>query len=673
MSPDTTKISKACEPCRRRKIKCDGQEPCRNCQTQPLECVYRLKARVRIRKRVPKSSVHQDRSSDLLNTNADRYTSREDFSISETGTSRAEIYPSVAAADNAPQFMDSSQLFYGPSSNFAFLQQLHRSILLRGQQSHGQSHDFQEGGRGLDMFMQRNVFFGVPLRAAVPGNTPLFDLQSQMIPKALATAFLNNFKTSSLHILPFFNTEALDNLLDSLYSTRPDPSLQPHRRVLFLMVLAIGALSSTWTELADIIFSQAKQEAITREDSVTLSMIQFSLLVTDYQLNIGRPNSAYLHVGNACRKAFALGLNTASGNALLRQEEEIEERRTTLWCLYFYEQWVALTVGRKSMMREIDVLLPYPEKQTTLVNLCRFASIIEEAVEAIYSRRSESLRNLYTTAQGMYTKLRQYADREGIGSAAIPQYNTPSEAMSTLMLHNIYFHLVHTMFRPFLVAESTVQSGQTAELWLRQACRNATDAAADSIAFVSSMFNTIDVSKVRRYDSFCIEASCSVLLHDSLRHPSKHPNNLVYIRMALNCLGAMTDDEPVTNVAHSVERILSVVEQSISGNDDVSTSTPLLEAGMPLSPQHQTNILFPSLGQASSCAASNLIFLSNRQSQATNYPLPETHHGASQVTAEPLADLEPRFNFDVLATDLSTYFPLDIYMDQHSGQNAGIY
>ncbi|PCG98937.1 Transcription factor [Penicillium occitanis (nom. inval.)] len=564
--------------------------------------------------------------------------------------------------------MDNSQLFYGPSSNFAFLQQLHRSILLRSQQSHGYSQDFHESGRGLDMFMQRNVFFGVPLRAE-PGNTPLSDIQSQMMPKTLATAFLDNFKTSSLHILPFFNAGALDELLDCLYSTRPDPPLQPHRRVLFLMVLAIGALSSTWTELADILFSQAKQEAITSEDSVTLSAIQFSILVTDYQLNMGRPNSAYLHVGHACRKAFALGLNAASGSALLHEEEELEERRTTLWCLYFYEQWVALTVGRKSMMRETDVLLPYPEKQTSLVNLCRAASIIEEAVEAIYSRKSESLRNLYTTTQGIYRKLCQHTDIEGFGSATVVQYNSPSEAMSTLMLHNIYFHVVHTMFRPFLVAESAIQGGETAELWLRQACRNATDAAADSIAFVSSMFHNIDVSKVRRYDAFCIEASCSILLHDSLRHPSKHPNNLVYIRMALDCLRAMTDDEPITNVAHSIERILSVVEQTISGKDEISTSTPLFEASMPVPPHHQQhnnthqrNILFPSLGQSSS--REDFIFLSNRQFQATNYPLPESQ-GASEVAAGRVANLDSRLNFDVLATDLSTYFPLDIYMDQN--------
>lgn len=139
--------------------------------------------------------------------------------------------------------------------------------------------------------------------------------------------------------------------------------------------------------------------------------------------------------------------------------------------------------------------------------------------------------------------------------------------------------------------------------------------------------------------------------------------------MALDCLRAMTDDEPITNVAHSIERILSVVEQTISGKDEISTSTPLLEASMPVPPHHQQhnnthqrNILFPSLGQSSS--REDFIFLSNRQFQATNYPLPESQ-GASEVAAGRVANLDSRLNFDVLATDLSTYFPLDIYMDQN--------
>lgn len=67
----------------------------------------------------------------------------------------------------------------------------------------------------------------------------------------------------------------------------------------------------------------------------------------------------------------------------------------------------------------------------------------------------------------------------------------------------VYFHLIHTTFRPFLIAESALHAGGSnkgmGELWLRQACRNATDAASDSIDFMHTMFQSIDASTVRHH------------------------------------------------------------------------------------------------------------------------------------------------------------------------------
>ncbi|KAJ5365459.1 fungal-specific transcription factor domain-containing protein [Penicillium concentricum] len=652
MNPDGIKIAKACEPCRRRKIKCDGLEPCRNCPNQPTACIYRRKARVRLRRSGTQTTVNSvNCSSDPINATAGPKTANG-ASLSpyvlEAQHSRAEVYDSVAAAHHAPQFTDSSQLFYGPSSNFAFLQQVHRAILSHGPYGKGCGSGFEEGGSGLDMFMQRNVFFGVPLRANL-GAAQLGDLHDGIIPRHLATVYLDNFKIASLHILPFFTTEDLDILLHSFYSARADITLHPQRRALLLMVLAIGALSTTETQLADTLFLQAKLETTIYEDAVTLPMIQFSLLSADYQLNIGRPNSAYLHVGVACRKTFALGLHTVAGNSLTQRAEHIQERHATLWCLYFYETFVALTVGRKSTIRVADVACPYPDGRPVLVDLCRLAAIIEEAAELIYSHKASSLRNLYTTAQSLHTRLQQCAERFGLGSVTTAQKGTTAEVMAILTLHNVAESALRC-------ADSTQQTG---DMWLRQACRNATDAAADSIAFVDAMFRTIDVSKVRRYDAFFIEASCSVLLHNSLQHPSKHPNNLVYIHMALGCLQSMTNGEPVTNVARSIQRIVSAVENSIS---QVNLTPTLIPSPSDESPPVNANIKFPSLENTSSCATTDYIFLSDKQSR---FPSNLSSDGPrlSRTTADPLSQQLPQLNLDILTTDLFSYFQLDPNME----------
>src|SRR5688572_11507869 len=57
----STKIPKACEPCRMRKKRCNRIHPCHNpdCQNSPQNCVYRPRARTRRSKRGNSEPVSQ--------------------------------------------------------------------------------------------------------------------------------------------------------------------------------------------------------------------------------------------------------------------------------------------------------------------------------------------------------------------------------------------------------------------------------------------------------------------------------------------------------------------------------------------------------------------------------------------------------------------------------------
>ncbi|OAA64322.1 Zn(2)-C6 fungal-type DNA-binding domain protein [Niveomyces insectorum RCEF 264] len=50
MDPSKWRIAKACQECRLRKIRCNGADPCQRCEIRNLTCVYRTKARNRVRK-----------------------------------------------------------------------------------------------------------------------------------------------------------------------------------------------------------------------------------------------------------------------------------------------------------------------------------------------------------------------------------------------------------------------------------------------------------------------------------------------------------------------------------------------------------------------------------------------------------------------------------------------
>lgn len=320
MNRSSTNISKACEACRRRKVKCSGELPCQRCR-DATECLYRLKPRKRAR--IPRPTVppveHNSREITEPNNVASAHTSQH-----------LDVYHSVAATNHTLQSARNSQLFYGPSSNFAFLQQIHRNILV-GPHGPRSASDVQEGGPGLDMFMQRSIFFGTSSNISFIGMDDTF---APSVRIEEAKVFLERFKGSYLSIMALLSPSAIDGLFHSVYGEAPDTSITP-RRALCFAILAIGALDTHLTDAAELLYHAAKKEAIAHEEYVSLPLIQLSILLADYQLNIGRPNAAYLHLGTACRKAFALGLHQNTTGAILNTDAQ--ERCNTIWCLYFLE------------------------------------------------------------------------------------------------------------------------------------------------------------------------------------------------------------------------------------------------------------------------------------------------------------------------------------------------
>ena len=64
----------------------------------------------------------------------------------------------------------------------------------------------------------------------------------------------------------------------------------------------------------------------------------------------------------------------------------------------------------------------------------------------------------------------------------------------------MYYLATILVFRPFMVARSAMRSGPhhdtSAEMWLRQACRHAVDAAQDSIIFLDNTLRKVEICRV---------------------------------------------------------------------------------------------------------------------------------------------------------------------------------
>lgn len=238
-----------------------------------------------------------------------------------------------------------------------------------------------------------------------------------------------------MYIIPFFTEPELDRMLHNLYNS--DETRPSQTKALTLAILARGALATQHTDVAEILLARAKYEAVLFDDTVSLQMIQFSILQAEYQTSMGRPNLTYLNLGTACRKAFALGLHREAANSMTRSED-VEKCLTTLWCLYSLESWYSMTVGRESSLRMSDISSPFPSNQPFVVSLSRLAYIGENCVKVIYSQRYDSLRQLYMAAEGIHAQLRDFAAEHGIGSAGFESNSVfaVSEGPASLLLHN---------------------------------------------------------------------------------------------------------------------------------------------------------------------------------------------------------------------------------------------
>ncbi|KAI3398056.1 hypothetical protein diail_9920 [Diaporthe ilicicola] len=767
------KNPKACEPCRRRKVRCNGQTPCNRCDRKPADCVYRLRTRIRKSNAQraaaaaaaaagggatdPAKAPHppppvavaaEVRSSVSTATAAGGeqptphpssagHDSPSGFrrGIPESGegpTSDSAIYQSIAAvpqrSDVEPVQGGTARLFYGPASQFAFLQQVHRGVL-SSTGPHGQpDREVQEGGPGLDLFLQRSFFFGTAPRFDATGfHRPASTIFPEL-PLAQAKIFLEKYKAWSAHTLPFFTNVELDKMLHHLYNS--DETKVSQTKALMLAVLALGALATPHTDLAEEVMARAKYEASLFDDTVSLPMIQYSLLLAEYQTSMGRPNLTYLMLGTACRKAFALGLHREAANSLTRPEDA-EKCRTTLWCLYYQESWYTMMVGRESMLKMSDISSPFPENQPFIVTLSRLAYIGEQCSKTIYNtHRYDSLRKLFIAAEDIHAQLRDFANKNGIGPASLDSNGQPSDGEHPLrlLLHNLYYHTILLTFRPFLVADYALASSPSSQdtasaMWLRQACRQATNTAQDCIMYCYSQLQRDEVCRTSRYHGFFLESSCAVLFFDILRHPSKYAYNIEFIQMAIASVNLMIDDEPVTNARNSLKKILRVVEDTISKQKIAGTTTattsglpaftdPLLQTGpnpslpSPASsfmgggqdhhhqqrqqqqqqqqqqtPQQQYQqqqqqqqqshgtIQFPSL-QAPPSSANQLIYFSDLPGSlgSTDTSMGGTPLGMAGLGTGGDADafggegLDPltHFHYDVLTTDLFNFFPLNM-------------
>lgn len=368
---------RACDSCKRRKQKCNGEQPCTICVQRHKEAECHFSDRpARLLKPDPKDSTmllservvpspQRDTAMDrLLNSLEDRGMNLEHQARDEKdGTAPV---PKVARLlrDGQGKFM-----YIGDSASLSFLQSVRRIV----SSSIGRC-DFTEDNSRHSML---EAFQNNP--STQPG--PLVPPPSNDEAQRLARQYI-------LATRPLLDLFDLEEFHPRLANWVGNPSGDEDTvSSIFYLVLAIGAQVSNINQtLAEQYFSSGRQLAFSAfQETPSIHTIQSYVLVSMYMLGACRRNGAFMNLGIALRAAYAVGIHRKDANALFCGRER--RARERVWkSLRMMDLFLSASLGRPPATSDYDYdvrddalvsgeqqrnLTPDQQISTAVISLCR--------------------------------------------------------------------------------------------------------------------------------------------------------------------------------------------------------------------------------------------------------------------------------------------------------------
>ncbi|KAJ5583998.1 uncharacterized protein N7459_003798 [Penicillium hispanicum] len=559
------RIPKACQECRKRKIRCNGLNPCKTCQQRNTPCVYRDFIR------------HRRRKQEYQDARRDGQSRRGSPALTHPPGQRTSSvmreFPNSVTATHMASPSCQMQLYYGATSHFALMQHIYRALVANPAVHPEPSGEVEEAGAGLDLFSFRRIFFGTPDThegGKLPGMGNVM-----FLPLELAKVFLARYLSALYHMLPHRPKDDLGNWLEQLYSSTPFGQPDTLTQAILLLTLAIGSLGTEYHAWGDILFDQVKASLTSFDDVVNLQMpSQYA----SFQNEQGRPNSAFLHLGTSARKALSAGLHKDVPHDEVQAPGTIEERRITFWSLYVYETWFCFHIGRPSSLALRDVAIEDAQDPFTrlLAHLCK---TISRSANEIYGQNHESLLHMWRVARSIANDLRGHEAhmKEALGFGLDGNIQTGSLGVRQTIFFTLYYHTMLLTFRPFLMFRGHWQrsmevphdatsgaSKHPKEIpsWLNEACNHVLTAARKSIHHLYEASASNDYVKQLRYHGYFMGSSAFTLIFDLLHDTTTAAVHLPWVYASLHILSTMRAGDPITNTISAIQTVLRSINPS---------------------------------------------------------------------------------------------------------------
>uniref|UniRef100_A0A093V9D1 Putative transcriptional regulatory protein STB4 n=1 Tax=Talaromyces marneffei PM1 TaxID=1077442 RepID=A0A093V9D1_TALMA len=679
------RISKACQQCRRRKIRCDGREPCQHCKQKKLECEYRGFVRQRKRKhellsksedavaagetddgddgedvairdiQAPVSARGKGVSS--VNRKGSRLISGPSHGASADGSSRRnDLVDYSVAATHVASPSCVIQLYYGPHSNFSLMQLMYRQLVdglgatdSNNNASSSHRDEVEEVGPGLDLFSFRRLFFGDLAGnqdTSISGGLALGPNSLFFMHPSTASKYLERFLSTIYYLTPWKSKERYRQMLNGLYQPNSDMSADSPQTTLLLLMMALGAAELKDDEMGDFLYKRAKANSVAFDEIVNVQTIQ----------------------------ALAAGLHKNTRFKVEQTTEDAEEKRLTFWSLFFYEIWICFGLGRSMTIPAHEITIPDPKEQPMLLALVEIARIMARAARNMYSQRHDSLLLMWKSAKEIRKEAHAFARRvQGVlnfGLDASPK--TGEVGVCQIVLQLLYHNTLLLTFRPFLVFrarwrrdgimkqnENPSTSGDKNEQsvtppWLDEACESCLEAARCMIRHLSGACEINQYVREISYHGFHLETACFTLAFDMMHStPQAAEKHLPWVRSGLRCLSTMMPDGEAKGQTHLT---MSAVQQMlIAVFPELSTAT-----GPDLSSPDDSNRFDSDVYDRSTRGSEHSYNLPTRNPISTNAQLAsesaprQVSYGQHQIYNPVMSSALPEYNN--IYTNPSTFF-----------------
>ncbi|ROT42874.1 fungal-specific transcription factor domain-containing protein [Sodiomyces alkalinus F11] len=471
--PVRARVSNACDTCKARKVKCDGNVPCAYCARRQRGSSCHYSPQTRRRTTVPRATATPESS---VRTRTPDRLSRRDLDLSPAtttfhpGPSEREPHHRVAtpASSQATTHVHTHAreslgdeetdvprearllrdgqgklIFIGDCAPLSFFQSV-RQLITSRVDPNAFAH-------------QTGRFSGPDTSLSRPPAEP-YTSPPALHHNTIASAVASYSAVTSGIVDLFPHPRLVDDI--SIWSSQAQAArLSDISSAVNYLVLSIG-YQPTQESLAFAYFDYARGNALANlSGNLTIPTIQAFILITLYMLGSCQTNGAFVFFGIAVRAAYSIGIHRTEINA--RFGSETQHQRDRLWkSLRVLDLFLSTSMGRPPATSDVDCTVPYGaadengvEHFDTLNASVQIFLITEEIVVEVYSRKKIS----YQLTEGISRRLREWAvqwlPRLRNVVAVAPADDNPGSTTGACQVMCSYFYAVILVSRPFLMFE----------------------------------------------------------------------------------------------------------------------------------------------------------------------------------------------------------------------------